>query len=107
MAQVWSEKSAQKQSTSEPELWHIGVQYYVNLLTRNKRDPEGVKVDQTPATLVVECLDEYHRVLDAWDSTNQGVAANRINFGCVLFKSSGYFLLLVLSIPFMLPGQGQ
>ena len=104
MGQVWSEKSAQKQGTSEPELWHTGVQYYVNLLAHNKCDPDGVKVDQKPAKLVVDCLDEYHRVLDAWDTTNQDVAANRINFACVLFKSFGYFVLLVLSIPFLLPG---
>jgi len=102
--EVWSEKSAQKQGTSEPELWHTGVQYYVNLLAHNKCDPDGVKVDQKPARLVVDCLDEYHRVLDAWDTTNQDVAANRINFACVLFKSFGYFVLLVLSIPFLLPG---
>jgi hypothetical protein len=106
--EVWSDKSANK---SNPEIWHNSVQHYVDLqLKHNKAQAsaaeaeDACKSEETPGALVVRLLDNYASELDSCGATDQDVAADQINFVCVVMKSFGYFLALIFLLPFLLPG---
>jgi len=90
--EVWSGKLADKEQAKHPEKFYHAVQYYVNLQVT------GTDV------LALELLNEYHAELETWGAGHQDVVAQNINFGRMIFGSVAYLILLILSLPLLLPG---